>query len=229
MSWTPRTRPSAVLFDLDGTIMDSGPGIMRSVAHALAAVGAPVPGPEGLRRYIGPPAVDGFRALAGLEGERHTDAVRIYRSWYERHALVRENRSFPGMPGLVADLAAAEVPLAVATSKLRDHALAVLDHFGLTDRFVAVCGATRDGSRRHKDQIVEDALAALRAGGVDVSAAVMVGDREHDVAGAARWGLPCVCVTWGYGAPAEYARARAVATGVAELSDLLGLRRSASR
>jgi phosphoglycolate phosphatase len=198
--------PPAVLFDLDGTLTDSAPGIVASVEHALATMGMESPGSEELRRFIGPPIQDSFRREFGLDDETTATLMLAYREYYRERGLF-ENSLYPGIAGLLDELSSAGVLLAVATSKPTVFAEQVLETFGIAKRFSAVCGADLAGLRAGKAEIVSDALAALALG--EVPGAVMVGDREYDVLGAAANGLACIGVAWGYAAPGELARAGA--------------------
>ena len=212
-------RPSAVLLDLDGTISDSGPAITASIAETLAAFGYPAQSPAELLRFVGPPIREGFRTLAGVPEEQLDAVVADYRARYNERML--HAPVFPGMADLVRDLHARGVPLALATSKRRSLAVVIIEDAGLTEHFTVLCGATDDETRARKADIVEDALAGLRARGADVARAVMVGDRHHDVDGAGEHGLPTVLVRWGYGRPGEEDGAHAVAQDVADLALLL--------
>lgn len=195
-----------VLFDLDGTLTDSAPGIFRCVRHALDVLGRPDPGPAQLRRFVGPPIQESFADL-GLAGDAVDRAVAAYRSRYGEVG-VYENDVYDGIADLLSTLRRAGFDLAVATSKPDVYARRILDHFGLTPSFSVVAGATLDGTLRHKDAVIGACLASL---GVDATAvAAMVGDRSHDVAGAARHGIPCIGVTWGYGSTDELVGAGAV-------------------
>jgi phosphoglycolate phosphatase len=213
---------AAVLFDLDGTLTDPAAGITRSVAYALEAVGWPVPGPAALRSFIGPPLLDAFGAL----GMSDTDAQRAVLAYRERYTSVGifENALVDGIDSLLRDLRHAGVVLAVATSKPEPFAHTILEHFGIDDAFGVVAGATLDNRRRHKDEVVLHALEHL--GLPDPRTVVMVGDREHDVTGAAAHGVATIGVLWGYGTRAELeaAGARELVETLDELRVALGLR-----
>jgi len=212
-------RPTAVLFDLDGTISDSGPVITASIAETLAHFGYPEMTPAELLQFVGPPIREGFRTLAGVPADRLEDVVADYRARYNERML--QAPVFPGMADLVRDLHARGVPLALATSKRRSLAVVITQDAGLTPYFAVQCGASDDESRARKADIVEDALTGLREQGVDLSRAVMVGDRHHDVDGAGEHGLPTVLVRWGYARPEEEQGAHAVVDDVADLARLL--------
>jgi phosphoglycolate phosphatase len=184
-----------VLFDLDGTLVDSSPGIFSSVRHADRELGLAAPTPAQLRAMVGPPLQDGFALVLGVPVPDVGRAVAAYREHYAAGALL-DLTVHDGIPELLAALGREGATLAVATSKPEPFAVRVLEHAGLLPAFASVHGATMDGSVRHKDQVVAAALAA-HPGGRDP---VLVGDRSHDVLGAAAHGLPCIGAGWG---PAE--------------------------
>lgn len=186
-----------VLFDLDGTLVDSGAGIMASVAHALAARGHPVPAGHDLRSYVGPPLVDAFMTIGGVPRDEAELLVAAYRERYAGEAAVLE--LYPGAASAVRDLSARR-RLALATSKPEPLAREILHRLGIDDHFAQICGATVDGSRRTKADVIASALDRC---GADPTTTVMVGDRVHDVDGAAIHGIPTVGVTWGYARPGE--------------------------
>ncbi|MGE2715950.1 HAD hydrolase-like protein [Mycolicibacterium litorale] len=187
------TRPQLVLFDLDGTLTDSAQGIVASFRHALGEVGAPVPEGDLVSRIVGPPMHHTLRSL-GL-GERADAAIAAYRADYTSRGWSM-NRTFDGIPALLADLKAAGIRLAVATSKAEPTAERILAHFGLDGFFDVIAGASPDGTRAAKADVVASALERLAPLPDRV---VMVGDRRHDVEGAAVHGIDTVVVGWGYG------------------------------
>ncbi|WP_431231438.1 HAD-IA family hydrolase [Mycolicibacterium psychrotolerans] len=188
------TRPQLVIFDLDGTLTDSAEGIVASFRHALAAVGAEAPGGDLTGRIVGPPM---HQTLGGLGlGERADEAIAAYRADYTSRGWAM-NSLFDGIPQLLADLRAAGVRLAVATSKAEPTAQRILEHFELADYFDVIAGASVDGVRSSKADVVAHALGQLQPLPERV---IMVGDRAHDVEGAAEHGIDTVVVGWGYGA-----------------------------
>jgi phosphoglycolate phosphatase len=181
-----------VLFDLDGTLVDSAPGIHASLRVATAALGLPEPTPAQLRAMVGPPLQDGFALVLGVAGADVDRAVAAYREHYAAGAML-EAPPYAGIPELLDRLRGDGATLAVATSKPEPFAVAILDSAGLLDRFASVHGATLDGAVRHKEQVVAAALARHPNG----TGAVLVGDRAQDVLGAAAHGLPCIGAGWG--------------------------------
>ena len=194
-----------VLFDLDGTLVDSSPGIFSAVRFAAAEVGLPEPTPEQLCSMVGPPLQDGFVVLGVPEADVPR-AVTAYRAHYAAGALL-DVAVHDGVPELLSVLRAGGATLAVATSKPEVFAVRVLEHTGLLASFASVHGATMDGAVRHKHQVVAAALAAHPDG----RDPVLVGDRSHDVLGAAAHGLPCIGAGWGPAEDDELESAGAVA------------------
>ena len=195
-----------VLFDLDGTLVDSAPGIHASVRVAAASVGLPEPTPAQLQAMVGPPLQEGFALGFGLSAADVDRAVAAYRAHYSAGAML-EAPAYPGIPELLARLRADGATLAVA----------ILEHVGLHGRFASVHGATLDGAVRHKDQVVAAALAQHPAG----RAPVLVGDRAQDVLGAAVHGLPCIGAGWGPAEDGELEAAGAVVVA-ATPADVVG-------
>ncbi|GAA2031160.1 HAD family hydrolase [Agromyces tropicus] len=214
----PRTW-TAVLFDLDGTIIDSASEIMGSLAHMFAEMGVPVPDQETLRSYVGPPLLDSLRMTAGFTDADAWEALNVYRDHYDDHLL--HSPVFPGVEGVLQAVQAAGIPIALATSKPESMARNVLAHTGLDGYFTVIAGASDDEERSTKAEVVAEALRGLRALGVDTSAAVMVGDRGYDALGAAAHGVPTILVEWGYGSPDEAADAIAVVHSADQLRGLL--------
>jgi len=209
-------RPPVLLVDLDGTITDSLPGIAASLHHALAEVGARWDPARDIRTIAGPPMPETLASL-GLTGERLDTAMRAYRRRYDETGWL-ESALFDGVDELLRRLAAAGHRMAVATSKNEETARRVLEHFGLTAPFEFVGGADPAVGRSAKADVVAHSLRAL---GLDPgpglapdgpTPVLMIGDRRHDVEGAAAHGIPCCLVEWGYGSPEEWRSARWAAT-----------------
>jgi len=210
------------IFDLDGTLIDSKPGITSCVQHALRALGEPAPSVDDLEWTIGPPMIESLTKLVGAE--RAPEAQRIYRARYAETGLF-DNRVYEGIPDLLARLQADGYALYVATSKLQPFARKIVDHLGFDRFFREVYGTGLDGSFLHKDALLAHVLSDAR---IDATEAAMIGDRRHDVIGARANGLPAIGVRWGYGEPGELEAAGAAAFAAraveipAVLDDLLG-------
>lgn len=223
MTRPPSTaRFTAVLFDLDGTIVDSAPGITATLAYTFKTLGLPIPTPTELLVWVGPPILDSFRDLASLDIEQSQRALAIYREKYLSEG-VYDATVYPGVREVLYAIHAAGIPLSLATSKPETPARAVLEHFQLIEPFDELTGASDDEARSAKKDVVQEALRRLAAGGADLSSPVLIGDRHHDVEGAAHHGVPTIFVTWGYGSPAEAAGAIATVDTPEQLLEQLGL------
>lgn len=207
---------ATILFDLDGTLTDPAVGITTSIRHAMAELGRPLAPSEDLHWCIGPPLIDAFTRLLDGDRARAADGVLAYRARYGVVGLY-ENEVYPGIPALLAALAADGRRLFVATSKPRVFAERILAHFDLARHFVTIHGSELDGTRVHKTDLVP---WIVEREAIDVSSCVMVGDREHDVLGARAAGIATIGVRWGFGEAGELERAGAAAI----VDDLAGLR-----
>lgn len=211
---------TSVLFDLDGTIADSAPGITATLAYTFAEMQLPIPSPAELLAYVGPPILDSFRDRAGMTEGEAAEALAIYRPHYlETGAL--DSQIFPGIAAVIGAVHAAGVPISLATSKPEAPATLMLQHFGILDQFDIITGASVDEVRSAKADVVAEALVRLDAIGADLSRPVLVGDRVHDIEGAALNGVPTIFVAWGYGPPEEREGSVAVAATPAALQRLL--------
>lgn len=211
---------TCILFDLDGTITDSAPGITSSLAWMFGKLALPIPSPADLLSYVGPPLLDSFRDFAGFSRSESWDALQLYRSHYLDRGLY-DSSVYPGMAEVLAAVAASSLPMSLATSKPETPANLILSHFDLARHFDVIAGASDDESRSTKADVVADALRRLALAGADISRPVLVGDREHDVQGAAANGVPTIFVEWGYGAVHERVGSHSVARSAAELPELL--------
>ena len=216
------SRYTAVLFDLDGTIVDSAPGITATLARTFERLGMTVPPPDELLAYVGPPILDSFRDLAHFDIAESNRALDIYRPLYLETGVF-DASVYPGIETVLRRIHESGIPLSLATSKPEQPATVVLEHYDLAKYFDELTGASADEIRSKKSDVVAEALRRLRADGADLSAPVMVGDRHHDIDGAAEHGVPTIFVTWGYGAATEQTGASAVVDTADELLDALGL------
>jgi phosphoglycolate phosphatase len=192
--------PLTLLLDLDGTLTDPREGIVRCLAHAFRALGAPAPDDARLARCIGPPLEDSFgELLPEPTAARVAAAVEHYRERFERIGW-RENRVYAEVPEFLAALRARRVRALMATSKPHVFASRIARHFGFADALDAVYGAELDGSRGRKPELLAH---VLRAEALAPAHTLMLGDRRHDVEGARANGLRSIGVTYGYGDRAE--------------------------
>ena len=200
-------RPQVVLWDLDGTLSDSAPGILAALRHAFEANGLPQLDPVTERALLGPPF---YESLPPLIGEAALPAViAAYREHYGAGGMY-DTQLFPGVADVVAALHKDGVRLAVATSKPEHYAVPIVEHLGLIDYFETVGGDELDGSLPTKALVIEKVMRRL--GGPPAATVRMVGDRSHDVMGARAHGIDTVAVTWGYATPGELDAAGPVAT-----------------
>ena len=206
-----------ILFDLDGTLTDSGEGIINCASLALEYFGIPVPSREAMRVFVGPPLHEMFVKF-GVPANQADKAVEVYRSRYFTVGKF-ENFPYPGIPELLADLKNQGHRLLVATSKPEALSVEILEKFELAGYFDRICGASMDRSRSTKEDVIAYLLKEYEAD----ETMVMVGDTAFDVIGATAHGIPTIGVAWGYGSVAEMEKAGAVAIAdtVAQLKALL--------
>ncbi len=215
--------PPAVLFDLDGTLTDPRQGITRSFQYALSALGRTAPPEKELLWCIGPPLAASFAQLLETDDPALVNtAVERYR---ERFGVVGlyENRLYAGVPAMLAEVREMGCRVFLATSKLGAYARRILEHFELEGEFDGIYGSELDGSRSNKSELIARILARE---GLAADSTVMVGDREHDMRGAAACGVRGLGVTYGYGSEEELRRhgaARLADSPTAVATELAGL------
>jgi len=212
----------SVLLDLDGTLVDSAPGIVSTIAFTLKEMGREVPTMKELLRWVGPPLPQSFEIRGQMSPSEAQQAVTIYRGRY-LDVGVYDAKLFDGVADLLRGLRDAGAHLAIATSKPTTPATIMLEHFTLSDFFDVISCAADDETRGTKAEVVEDALAGLRQKGLPTDNAIMVGDRIHDVEGAGHHGIDTIMVRWGYGGPAEWEQAHHVIDTPRQLHQALGI------
>lgn len=207
-----------VLLDLDGTIVDSAPGILAGLDHAFAVCEEPHPGRDMLRSFIGPPLSESFRGELGMSAEWAERMGLAYSEHYLAEGI-KASQPFPGMRALIGRLTAEGRTVAVATNKPELTARRLLGHQGLDGDLALIGGTDRATGRNGKAAVIGSVLERLEIpAGAD---AVMVGDRLHDSEGAAEHSVPAVLVGWGYGGEAERAAPVPFAADVPDLARML--------
>ncbi len=191
---------NTVLFDLDGTISDSGQGITNSVKYSLKKFGIEENDFEKLKRFVGPPLYASFEKYYGFTHEEAVKAVEYYREYYNAGGIF-ELTIYDGVIDLLKALRESGKKIILATSKPEVYAEKIAEHFGFKDYFDNISGALLDGSRIEKADIITYALQ--RVSESDISKCIMIGDRSFDVIGARAFGMDSIGVTWGYGERAE--------------------------
>ncbi|GAB1594346.1 HAD hydrolase-like protein [Lysobacter claricitrinus] len=189
---------ATLLFDLDGTLIDSAVGITRCMAHAFERVGEPVPNESTLRSWIGPSLRVSFTPVLKDEA-RVEQAVTHYLERFETQGWT-EHTVYDGVADAIDALHARGHRLAVVTAKNEPHARKIIASLPFADRFVDIVGATLDGRISHKPELIAEALQRL---GADPRDCTMIGDRRMDMEGAVHHGMRGVGVLWGFGDEAE--------------------------
>ncbi len=214
----------SILFDLDGTISRSAPGITRSLQYGLSSVGIEESDPTHLMRFIGPPLNVELRAAYQLSPAEIERVISRFRDRYESIGIF-ECELYPGMADLVRQCAAAGFLLAVASSKPEPHVRTILSHFGIASYFAVITGSVIEDELANKTgldnkfQVIKKTLSALHE---PPSSAVMVGDTKYDILGARQNGMDSIAVTYGYGTMSELTEARPTYT-VGSTAELLAL------
>ena len=203
-----------VLFDLDGTLIDSEVGITNCATYALGKFGIRIEDPLTLRPFIGPPLFDSFSKLYGFSDEDALKAVDYYRERFGEKGVYEFNL-YTGVEELLAKLKSAGKTLILATSKYEFYAKKIIEHLGFTKYFTFAVGSCKDGSRAAKAEVI--AYALREQGITELSRVVMVGDRKHDIEGARAVGIDSIGVLYGFGDREELEKHGA--THIAENTD----------
>ena len=197
---------NTILFDLDGTLTDPAKGITSGVAYALDSFGDKYESLESLELFIGPPLREQFMEFCNVDRDKGEEYVAKYREYYAVTGIY-ENRVYDGIEDMLKTLVNSGKRIILATSKPEKFALIILEHFKLLKYFDFVAGALMSNSRTKKDEVIAYALENI--GKYDLSTTIMVGDRMHDVEGAAKFGIETIGVTFGYGSREELENAGA--------------------
>ena len=209
-----------ILFDLDGTLTDSSPGIINSIVYALKKYNIRVENTDDLRKFLGPPLHESFRDFYGFDDEKSMEAVGFYREYFSNKGLL-ENEVYSGIREMLEDLKDNGKRLILATSKPQPFTDRIMEHFDLAKYFEFIAGSNMDGTRSKKAEVIVYALESCNI--TDKSNVVMVGDREHDIIGAKTVGIDSIGVEYGYGDYDELSDAGAtcIVKTVEELKELL--------
>lgn len=189
-----------ILFDLDGTLLNTYKGVSNGVRYTLEYYGLPVPEEKDMRKYLGPPLRDSFSRFAGIPDEKLDEAIAKFREYYFDKGVM-EYDFFEELKPTFAKLREMGCKLAVATSKLEKGAFIILEDADLTNEFDFICGSTQDESRSSKDQVIAHVLEHF--GIADKSEVLMVGDRDNDIVGAHKNGIKCCGFLSGFGSLEE--------------------------
>lgn len=210
-----------ILFDLDGTLVDSFPGIRESFIHTLEVMGWDIPPEERINRIPGPPMEQTLQSL-GMSPELAKEGLRIYLNRYGETGW-GNSMAFPGMRDLLVRLKDQGFRLCTATSKGEYFAEKVLRSYDMFDLFQFMGAAEENGPRRDKASVIRHVIDSVNLTDKDpeLKNVLMIGDRSHDIEGSAHFGIDCVAVTWGYGTPEEWATARYTVTDAEELERII--------
>lgn len=195
-----------ILFDLDGTIVDSQEGITKSVQYALGTEGVEEPDRTELLGFIGPPLLDSFKRYYGFTGEKADRLVVAYRQRYEKIGW-REAELYPGIKELLQKLRKDGYQLGIASSKPEVFCKKMLEHFGVSEELTYITGADLEGKRGTKAEVLQKALERFKVAKEEV---ILVGDTRFDALGAKEVGVSCIGVTYGFGTREELEMAGAV-------------------
>lgn len=189
-----------ILFDLDGTLIDSEKGITKSVKYALEKFGIDDYDRELLKTFIGPPLKESFMTKFDFSEEKSELAIKYYRENFSRNGVL-DNDLYKGVKKLLNDLKSRGVVIALATSKPTVFAKQILDNFRITEFFEVIVGSNLDGTRTLKKDVIEEVINQLNI--LDLKDMVMIGDRKHDIIGANYIGVDSIGVTYGFGSHKE--------------------------
>lgn len=213
---------SNVLFDLDGTLIDTGEGIMKCAEHSLKAIGVNVDDYRELSFFVGPPLVYTYTKRYGLDIKEARELVKLYRERYNQTG-VYECELYPFVRECLMQLKSAGFGLYVASSKPENMCCLLLDHFGLTDLFDDVAGSTPDGRIDTKSQVLNELFRRRSYDPSFISGSILIGDTAFDIRGARDVGISSMGVSYGYGDAKEMSSlgAAAIADSLKNIPDII--------
>jgi phosphoglycolate phosphatase len=217
------TKYTTILWDLDGTIINSSPGVYASFNHTFKTVGMPELTPAEMQPFMGPPLRITFQEILGLSHEQTEECLAIYRDYYLKQGGALNCELYPGIIETIQKSKAAGITNSLATSKALRGTTLVGEHFDFLKYFDVLGTAANDETRNSKTDVITYAFQELEKIGADLSRVILVGDRIHDIEGARHHNLEVVLVKWGFGNEQEWALADYVIEDASELQELLGL------
>lgn len=211
---------NVLLFDFDGTLFDTGVGVMRCVQYALSKLGIEEHDTANLRKFIGPPLDEMFSELYGFSAQKAREAVRLYRERYQPTGIW-ECEPYAGMTDVLDAARKAGFRIAVCTSKPTPSARKILERYEMVEKFDFICGSEFDGTRSKKYEVVQACLEHF--GVTDPQTVRMIGDRKYDILGAEKCGVKTIGVRFGYADPGELEQygAEFIADTAQELQDYI--------
>ena len=212
-----------LLFDLDGTLTDSKPGILNCIRYALDYMQYTDYDSQFLNQFVGPPLMVSFQQFCGFSEEQATTATAKYRERFSTIGIF-ENAAYEGAAEMLKTLKNAGKTIALATSKPEEYTLRIIERYGLAPYIDEPVGATMDGTREKKPDVIREALKRLNLSTPEqLSQTIMIGDRFYDIEGAKECQLASIGCNWGYGEPDELENAGAtyVVNSISELTKLL--------
>ena len=191
-----------VIFDFDGTVADTGEGILKSLQYSFVAMGDPAPDLSDLKKFIGPPVYYSYTTFYGVSEDKVDLYVKKYRERYSEKGIY-ESKVYDGIVELVNSLKENNIKVGIASSKPERLIYAVADYLGITELFDAIVGVKSDNSK-HSSKAGLIAQAMENMGATDKAKVLMVGDRMFDIDGAHEAGIKCCGALWGFGSEEEF-------------------------
>lgn len=195
-----------ILFDFDGTIVDTGLGILNSIEYALNCMNYKSITREDLKKFVGPPLSRSFKEFCNFDENKTKEAINLYRKRYKEKGLY-EITKYNGIEELLIKLKKANKKIIIATSKPETFAIKILKNINLYKYFDFLAGSTLEGARSAKTEVIEHALKSMSV--TDISKAIMIGDRKYDIEGANNLNMDSIGVLYGYGSFEELSKAGA--------------------
>jgi phosphoglycolate phosphatase len=217
------TNYTTILWDLDGTIINSSPGVYESFNHTFKTLGMPELTPAEMKPFMGPPLRTTFGQILGMNHEQTEEALAIYRDFYLKRGGALNCHLYPGVIETIQKSKAAGVTNSLATSKAERGTKIVGEHFDFLKYFDVLGTASNDEKRNTKADVITYAMGELQKINADLSKVILIGDRIHDIEGARAHGIEVCLVKWGFGDEEEWAEADYLVSNAKELEEVLGL------